>query len=562
MALFHFSAKIIRRSNGQSAVAAAAYRSGEKITSDFDGHTSDYRRKRFVDESVILLPANAPKEYADRSVLWNAVEAVEKQANAQLAREIEFALPIELSPEERVELALEFVQEQFVDKGMIADVCFHKQHRKRAAAVHLDANPHCHALLTLRPIDETGAWEPKNATKYWITKDGVEKLASPDEIKNSPGWEKLYSYSDASGSKHWLTKSFVEEHPDARYVLVNKFPKRETIQNPTMAMWNSPEMLVKWREAWANKLNAYFETHRIDAHVDHRSYADQGLDIIPTVHEGKSVTAMERRYKEEYEAGIARGENATPRHTEVRELNLAIKEHNEEIKMVAEIKKLQEKLRCIVDRAVERVEEFGRSFAETLERIRAEIVVLTVRIREAVDTKARVDEKISMNSAFLADVSSGRDDHLEELQAEANELESVLITSAENARQDLRGRLEYLQNAISLLLENRSYAAAAEEENAKLSAYSEDVGEKIDEMKSRREELRAEYSDKNGAVPEDSRRGVEAERADIRPGIEAEYSVEDPATFRSVAKKIDEELGCDFGQSLSVEGRTVAMKIS
>ncbi len=229
---------------------------------------------------------------------------------------------------------------------------------------------------------------------YWVEKNGVQKLVSPEDVKKDPEWEKLYSFTDASGSKHWLTKSFVKAHPEEGYKLVNKFPKRESVQNPTMAIWNSSEMLVKWREAWAEKLNAYFDTHTIDAHVDHRSYTEQGLDIIPTVHEGKSITAMERRYKEEYEAKIARGEDATPRHTEVRELNLAIKEHNTEVRMIAEIKKLQEQLRHIIEPVVERLENIKNSAAETLERLRAEIINLTVKIRKAVDIKGRADEKI------------------------------------------------------------------------------------------------------------------------------------------------------------------------
>ena len=97
IAIYHCSIKIISRGKGKSAVAAAAYRSGEKLTNDYDGTTHDFTRKGGVVYTEILLPDKAPREYTDRSTLWNAVEAVEKSKNAQLSREIEIALPNELS---------------------------------------------------------------------------------------------------------------------------------------------------------------------------------------------------------------------------------------------------------------------------------------------------------------------------------------------------------------------------------------------------------------------------------------------------------------------------------
>ena len=120
IAIYHCSIKIISRGKGKSAVAAAAYRSGEKMTNDYDGTTHDFTRKSGVVHKEILLPDNAPREYADRSTLWNAVEQVEKSKNAQLSREIEIALPNELSETECIELARKFAQKTFVDKGMCA----------------------------------------------------------------------------------------------------------------------------------------------------------------------------------------------------------------------------------------------------------------------------------------------------------------------------------------------------------------------------------------------------------------------------------------------------------
>lgn len=125
MAIYHCSIKIISRSDGKSAVASSAYRSGEKLMDDRIGLVHDFTQKRGVVFTEVALPAHAPPEYADRNILWNAVEKVEKKSNAQLAREIEVALPKELSRECQIEIVRRYVQENFVSVGMCADWALH-----------------------------------------------------------------------------------------------------------------------------------------------------------------------------------------------------------------------------------------------------------------------------------------------------------------------------------------------------------------------------------------------------------------------------------------------------
>jgi hypothetical protein len=178
MAIFHMSIKIITRGAGKSAVAAAAYRSGETLTNEYDGVTHDYTHKVGIFHSEILLPPNAPKEYTDRSALWNAVEKVERYKNAQLAREVEISLPRELSRDESIELARRFVQETFVDKGMCADICFHDKDKGN--------NPHAHIMLTMRPLNPDGSWGAKSKsidgrkipTVDWNDRDNAEEWRS------------------------------------------------------------------------------------------------------------------------------------------------------------------------------------------------------------------------------------------------------------------------------------------------------------------------------------------------------------------------------------------------
>ena len=138
MAIYHCNCKIISRGQGRSAVGAAAYRSGEKITNEYDGITHDYTKKSGVVYAEIMLPEHAPQEWKDRSTLWNEVERIEKGSRAQLAREYEVALPREISREEQIQLVRDFVQENFVNKGMCADIAVHDKG---------DGNPHVHILL-------------------------------------------------------------------------------------------------------------------------------------------------------------------------------------------------------------------------------------------------------------------------------------------------------------------------------------------------------------------------------------------------------------------------------
>ena len=155
MAIYHLSVKIFSRGKGASAVAKAAYRAAECITSEYDGRVNNYTKKSGVIHSEILLPENAPREYFNRAVLWNSVEKAERYKTAQLAREIEVALPKELCFQENLKLVHNYVKHNFVDEGMCADFSIHDKG---------DGNPHAHIMLTMRSLDESGKWLPKSHT--------------------------------------------------------------------------------------------------------------------------------------------------------------------------------------------------------------------------------------------------------------------------------------------------------------------------------------------------------------------------------------------------------------
>lgn len=206
MAIYHFSAQVIGRSSGGNAIAAAAYRAGERIGE------YDYSRKKGVDYSEILTPENSPEWAKNREKLWRAVEDSEKRKDSQLFREINVALPLELEVEERKALLKNFCA-QFTRLGMVADIAMHQQDSD---------NPHAHIMLTMRELTPEGFGGKR---------------------------------------RDWNRKGLVEE----------------------------------WRAGWAKAANLALEKAGHDARIDHRSLAVQGVERAPTLHQGKAVTALERK---------------------------------------------------------------------------------------------------------------------------------------------------------------------------------------------------------------------------------------------------------------------------
>lgn len=167
MAIYHLHVKVIGRKSGSSAVASAAYRSASRLRDDRLERSHDFSNKRGVVHSEVMLPENAPEAWSDRERLWNDVEAFEVRKDAQLAREVEFALPREMSQAQGVELARDFAQAEFVDRGMIADLNVHWD-----VAEDGTPKPHAHVMLTMRSVDED-SFGPK--VREWNRTEVVER---------------------------------------------------------------------------------------------------------------------------------------------------------------------------------------------------------------------------------------------------------------------------------------------------------------------------------------------------------------------------------------------------
>ncbi len=286
MAIYHLEAKVVSRGAGRSAVAASAYLSCSRLYNDYDGIQHDYTKKQGLVWRQIFLPEYAPQEWQDREKLWNAVEENEKTKDSRLAREFVVALPIELGKEEWQALISEFIREQFVSDGMCADCAIHDTDGH---------NPHAHIMLTVRPLDENGKWQCKTEKEYLCVRDGEERGFTASEFKTAQtdGWEKQYPYKMGK-KKAYMVPSEAEAQGLVR---ADKHPKstRYGRQNPISARWNSEEQLVAWRAAWADVTNRHLERYGHGERIDHRSNAARGLDEQPTIHEGVTARALERK---------------------------------------------------------------------------------------------------------------------------------------------------------------------------------------------------------------------------------------------------------------------------
>ena len=277
MAIYHCSIKIIGRSGGRSAVASAAYRSGEKLLNEETGITHDFTRKGGVVMSEILLPTNAPDRYHDRQTLWNEVQKVEKRADAQLAREIEVALPSELTRKQQIECVRNYINVNFISKGMIADWALHDKG---------DGNPHAHIMLSVRAFDENEKWQMKHRSVFANARDDKGRpIYDPSKPSYDPKDREHTSkfripVLDDNGNQ----KTRVRKGKGTEYLW-------ERINIPAND-WNDHSKAEEWRRSWAEHCNRYLTP---DKQIDHRSYERQGLDIEPTIHEGVTARQIEQR---------------------------------------------------------------------------------------------------------------------------------------------------------------------------------------------------------------------------------------------------------------------------
>lgn len=363
MANYHLEAKVISRGAGRSACAASAYLSCSAILNEYDGVRHDYTRKQGLVWREVFLPEYAPQEWQDRAVLWNVVEENEKTKDSRLAREFVPALPVELTKEQWQELLSDFIQESFISDGMCADVAIHDPDPP-------GHNPHAHIMLTVRPLDENGKWQYKTEKEYLCVKNGEERGFTAAEFKaaQADGWEKQYQYK-VGRKKVYMSPSEAEIHG---YERASKYPKSTKYgrQKPISERWNSEEQLLLWRKAWADVTNKYLERYGHEERIDHRSFAERGIEEQPTIHEGVSARAMEAK-------GII---------SDRCELNRQIKADN----------KLLRELKAQVKKIAEAIKNTLPDIADALETVRENMIIFCYQLGHIRSGKKQMNNALNI----------------------------------------------------------------------------------------------------------------------------------------------------------------------
>ena len=485
MAIYHLEAKVISRGTGRSAVAAAAYLSCSKILNDYDGIQHDYTRKRGLVWQQVFLPEQAPQEWQERSVLWNAVEENEKTKDSRLAREFVIALPIELQEPQWKILLSEFIKENFIADGMCADVAIHDPYPP-------GHNPHAHIMLTVRPLDEKGNWQYKTQKEYLCVKDGEEKGFTADEFKaaQTEGWEKQYRYK-VGKKKVYMAPSVAEAQG---YERMSKHPKSTKYgrQNLIAERWNSEEQLVEWRKAWADVTNLYLEQCGQDVRIDHRSHADRGLTEQPTIHEGVVARALEKKGIVSDRCELNRqikADNAL-----LRELKTAVKKLMQAVKVsVPALAEAMETLRgnMILFRYQIRYASFGKNrLSENLKALKPELECYAVLVQKIKSkTKERktllAEKKTTPFYQFaahndLAKQIAERTEEMEELKSEKTMILSSLACNEDTEIADIKKSVSAMEKNLERLIQQEEKYAAELDDALKQYAELKEQAKEMD----------------------------------------------------------------------------------
>lgn len=305
MAIFHLDFKIVKRSEGRSSVAKAAYHARTRITDERTGDTYDYSRRTDLYGHFILAPANAPEYIVkDSTALWNEVERVERQQNGQTARYFDVAIPAELNNDDKKKLVLEYCQKNFVDKGMIADIAFHD----------LDSdNPHAHVMLTLKTISPDGfgkkerSWNDRKMSVLWreswasMANSYLAAAGSPERIdhrslqaQHEEALEKAAAALDNKEQALWLAKAAETNRPAMKRIHSAKWRSKAAQEQ------RAAEQAV--RDAAKQEAVEVYKTFSeldLEIVVDVRSFtithlAEPEEIVLPETHSGSSTDENQR----------------------------------------------------------------------------------------------------------------------------------------------------------------------------------------------------------------------------------------------------------------------------
>lgn len=351
----------ISRGDGRTAIAAAAYRSGEDLTSNYTGLEYDYSHKGSVESARIYLPRGSPKELGNRETLWNTIASLEKRKDAVEAKEILCAIPHGLTDEQRGDLVREFCQ-LLTEKGIICDACIHNPPKHDDLGRPINAaglpekdpkkyiydNPHVHIMAATRTIGADGKFIPKTVGVYICRnlETGEQKNMTQAELKSAGNaWQKQYKFLTPDGVQVWSTRSEADLNG---YKPVDPYPlKLPHGRAAGSAYINSVNFVTDCRNNWGRLATEALSKAGIQETVEMRSYQTQGSKKIGQKHKGPVAQQMDRK------ADRYKAEGRDPRtivYSAIYNINVEIRKHNHMVDLYAAQEKEAEEIQSEANR--------------------------------------------------------------------------------------------------------------------------------------------------------------------------------------------------------------------
>ena len=439
------------------------------------------------------------------------------------------ALPVELDKDEWVMLLTDFIRDNFVADGMCADVAIHDTDRH---------NPHAHIMLTVRPLDEQGKWQHKTEKEYLCIRKGEEKGFTAAEFKlaQADGWEKQYQYK-VGRKKAYMPPSVAEAQG---YERVSKYPKSTKYgrQNPIAERWNGEEQLIEWRKAWEDISNRYLELSGQEQRIDCRSHAERGITEQPTVHEGVTARALEKK-------GVI---------SERCELNRQIKADNA---LLRELKATVKKLTDVVGKAVPYM-------AEAMEKVRQNVTVFCYQLGHIRNGKAKLNDYLSVTKPEAEKYNALSEKITENEKERRNvitERDSLPFWNLQKKKRltariaELTELLEELRLERTAVLKRLQY-----EGDMNISDVKKDIDkaeENLSELEKHNEKFKAELNSalkKYAQLKEEAAELDQAELYEARQSLRLEYN-------NNAASRLQKLYGKNYSSQLMSESRTKAAKL-
>ncbi|MBQ8084932.1 MAG: MobA/MobL family protein [Lachnospiraceae bacterium] len=566
MAIHYLGIKIVTRAHGKSAVAAAAYRSGEIIKSDYDGLTYDYSRKNWIEHKEIILPPYASDKYYDRKNLWNAVEKVENRRDSSLTRDIVLSLPGEMDQDQQLDLVRKFVSKNFVADGYAVDIAIHNPPVTDAHKRPVDVNgritndrgkmtfhnPHAHVLIPMRPFNEKGNFEQKSEILYVCKRKDVTKNMTASEFNSvkDEEWQKLYAFQK-EGKKVWLT---LEEGKEQNLTRKGRNPKTVPygITNPKISKWNDANNISRLRVDWQNIVNKKFEELGMEERIYSRIKDDPDREYeLPLISYNKTSVKLDKNAYNLIKHGMSPDK---VKFSDEEMINREIRSHNLMVKNVKKvINDLNKKAESIIKEIAAKLESLRiKWIIARYDMTRNETLLKKMKLSDS-DLDIAVDKYYSI-CVSVQEAEKRSEEKIEYYQRKLDECPAYNIEKKRKLRTLISEEKKKVETRQDYLINMRTTLGFDSEEDylakrsivIKRKEMTDEYKRILSVAQDNANTIKTEYEHEKEKVPESYHERIRKERNNIRE----EY---DQLAMDNLSKYHKEKVDVDLYENFSKE---------